>query len=610
MTRCRPHLTAIVVFTGGVWLMHAFSVSSDGITTAEENSVQLAQNQQSIHPPSPPSKASPNVVIVGAGISGLSAALELGRGGADVTVVDMSSVFGGHAVMSQGGVSVVDTPIQREAGWHDSPALAERDFLVWGEDADPEWVKYYVRHSRHDIYDWLTNLGVRFEGVLPAPGNSVDRFHQPAGRGIGLVTPLYRECLKHSSIRFLWNVQATGLLQHENRVTGVRLRDLRENSEQSLHADAVVLATGGFQSNLEMVREFWPRDVTFPEKILAGSGRNSVGRGHRLAQAAGGDLVKMDHQWNYFTGIPDPRQPDSNHGLSAANMYGILVNPQGKRFANLHNWAKEVMPPMLRQKRVTVWFIFDEATKSKFTISGSDWADFKKVERLVLENPELVSKSDTISGLAEKTGLPAENLQATIDRYNALVDKGRDDDFGRFGPARSEYNNTASPKLETPPYYAMQSWPLTRKSMGGVAIDQRCQVLTRSKQPIPGLYAVGELTGLAGINGKAALEGTFLGPCIVTGRVAARSILGVTDPPNIQPPAHSERCIDCHDVASLVNENRPGYWHFEKSHQIVLERNLACLQCHAELAPYNENAHRMDQLALSESCVSCHIAQE
>ena len=604
MTR-RRHISLAVVATSLALLAHHALSPPMSVDGAGDEIGKPARADDTATPDSPP-----NVIIVGAGISGLSAALELGRGGANVTVVDMSSVFGGHAVMSQGGVSVVDTPIQRETGWEDSPELAQRDFIEWGEDADPDWVKYYARNSRRDIDQWLTELGVRFESVLPAPGNSVDRFHQPAGRGIGLVAPLYRECLKHANIRFLWNVQATKLLQDGDRVTGVRLLNLRENSEQSLKADAVVLATGGFQSNLDMVREFWPADVTFPEKILAGSGRNSVGRGHRLAQAVGAELVKMDHQWNYFTGIPDPRQTDSNHGLSAANMYGILVNPQGQRFANLHLWAKEVMPPMLRQKRVTVWFVFDEATKSKFTISGSDWADFKKVERLVLDNPDLVAKADTIAGLAEKTGLPAANLTATIARYNALVDKGRDEDFGRFGPDRSEFNNTASPKLNTPPYYAMQSWPLTRKSMGGVAIDLQCRVLTRSKTPIPGLYAVGELTGLAGINGKAALEGTFLGPCIVTGRVAARSIRGVTLPPASPLPATSERCTDCHDVKSLVNENRKGYWHFEKSHRVVLERELACLLCHAELAPYNEGSHRMNQLALTASCASCHIAQE
>lgn len=604
MTR-RRQITIAITACSLALLMHYALSPPRSVNGAGNASNKPAQADGSASADSPP-----KVIIVGAGISGLSAALELGRGGASVTVVDMSSVFGGHAVMSQGGVSVVDTPIQRESGWEDSPKLAQRDFIEWGEDADPAWVQYYARNSRRDIYEWLTELGVRFESVLPAPGNSADRFHQPAGRGIGLVAPLYRECLKHSNIHFVWNVQATKLLQNGDQVTGVRLLNLRENSVQSLRSDAVVLATGGFQSNLDMVREFWPADVTFPEKILAGSGRNSVGRGHRLAQDAGAELVKMDHQWNYFTGIPDPRQPDSNHGLSAANMYGILVNPQGQRFANLHNWAKEVMPPMLRQKRVTVWFVFDEATKSKFTISGSDWADFKKVERLVLDNPDLVAKADTIVGLAKKTGLPAENLAATIARYNDLVDKGRDEDFGRFGPDRTEYNNTASPKLNSPPYYAMQSWPLTRKSMGGVAIDLQCRVLSGSKTPIPGLYAVGELTGLAGINGKAALEGTFLGPCIVTGRVAARSILGVPAPPVTLLPATSERCIDCHDVETLVNENRKGYWHFEKSHRVVLERELACLLCHAELAPYDDGHHRMNQLALTASCASCHIAQE
>ena len=604
MTR-RRHFSIAIVATSLALLAHHALSPPHAVSEAENETGKPTRADDATKPDSPP-----NVIIVGAGISGLSAALELGRGGANVTVVDMSSVFGGHAVMSQGGVSVVDTPVQRETGWNDSAELAERDFIEWGEDADPDWVKYYVQNSRRDIYEWLTELGVRFEGVLPAPGNSVDRFHQPAGRGIGLVSPLYRECLKHSNIRFVWNVQATKLLQNGDRVTGVRLLNLRENAESILMADTVVLATGGFQSNLDMVREFWPADVTFPEKILAGSGRNSVGRGHRLAQAVGAELVKMDHQWNYFTGIPDPRQTDSNHGLSAANMYGILVNPQGQRFANLHNWAKEVMPPMLRQNRVTVWFVFDEATKSQFTISGSDWADFKKVERLVLDNPDLVAKADTIAGLAQKTGLSAGNLEATIARYNALVDKGRDEDFGRFGPDRSEYNNTASPKLNTPPYYAMQSWPLTRKSMGGVAIDLQCRVLTRPKSPIPGLYAVGELTGLAGINGKAALEGTFLGPCIVTGRVAARSILGMSAPPAKPALPSTARCTDCHDVGSLVKENRKGYWHFEKSHRVVLERELQCLLCHADLAPYDEDAHQMNQLALTASCASCHIAQE
>lgn len=556
-----------------------------------------------------PTRTQVRVLIVGAGISGLSAALELGRANIDVTVVDMASVFGGHAVMSQGGVSVVDSPVQHEQGLDDSPDLAFEDFIKWGEDADTAWVRHYVDYSKYEIYDWLTELGVRFEGVLTAPGNTVIRFHQPVGRGIGLVAPIYRACLKHDNISFVWNAEVTRLLTEQERVVGVEATRLRDNSTTKLHAEYVVLATGGFQSNLDMVREFWPADVTFPERLLAGSGRNSMGYGHKLAKQAGGQLVKMDHQWNYFTGIPDPQQPESNHGLSAANMYGIIVNSDGERFANLHNWAKEVMPRMLRQKRVTVWWVFDEATKPKFTISGSDWANFEKVDRLVLSNSDLVTRADSIEQLAVKAVLPVDTLKATIARYNQLVDAGKDDDFDRFGPHKTEYNNTASPKLNSPPYYAMQAWPLTRKSMGGVAIDRGCRVTDKTGEPIPGLYAVGELTGLALINGKAALEGTFLGPCIMTGREAAWSIIGG---PAVHgtPTDKSTRCGDCHDVEALIRKPRSGYWHFEKSHRVALKRKLACLQCHAELATYDETDHQMDPLALTRTCVRCHMAQE
>jgi len=526
-------------------------------------------------------------------------------------VMDMSSVFGGHAVMSQGGLSLVETPMQAEFGLNDTPEIAYKDFLDWGAGANAPWVKYYVEHSRADIYDWLIDLGVRFETIYPSPGNTADRFHQPVNRGIGLVTPIYLECLKLENIHFAWNAQVTGLLKEEARITGVEVRDLRSNTVSQVAADAVVLATGGFQSNLEMVRQYWPEDTPFPSRILIGSGRNSVGHGHRLAESAGGALKNMDFQWNYFTGIPDPRHPDSPRGLSAANMYGILVNSEGKQFANLHDWAKAVMPPLLQHEPATVWWIFDETSKPYFEVSGSDWTKFEKVERLVLNNPEIVKQANTIGELADQTGLPKEALEATVRHWNEMVETGVDEEFDRFGPGKTEFNNTASPKIENPPFYAMQSWPITRKSMGGVAIDLECRVTDRQDQPIPGLYAVGELTGLAGINGKSALEGTFLGPCVLTGRVAAKSIMGTyTESPVATVEIGTERCVDCHDLPALIAAPREGYWHFEVCHRAALERKLNCLQCHAELAPYTEAQHRINPASLTAACFACHVAEE
>ncbi|MCC7420111.1 MAG: FAD-dependent oxidoreductase [Planctomycetaceae bacterium] len=608
-------LLVAATLAGGIWILGAPSPpapSASRSVPAVASRKPLAEYKAS---PARQDSARSQVVVVGAGISGLAAALELGRGGAEVVVLDMSSVYGGHAVMSQGSLSIVDSPLQAAAKSLDSPDLAYNDFLSFGDDSDPEWVRFYVDHSRELIYDWVKELGVRFEGVVASPGNSVPREHQPMGRGIGLVTPIYRECLNQPTVRFVWNTKVEQLLQKDGRVTGVIGRNLRTGAEQSYEAGAVVLATGGFQSNLEMVREFWPAEFRFPDRSLAGSGRNSIGLGHRLAQTVGGDLVKMDHQWNYFTGIPDPRYPGTNRGLSAANMYGIVVNEEGKRFANLHGWAKSVMPPLLRQKNATLWFVFDEAIKPQFVVSGTDWADFRKVEREILNNPKLVHKADTLEELERKAGLPPDSLAATVTRYNGMVEKNDDQDFQRFGPGITEWIPGASPKLETPPYYAMQAWPLTRKSMGGVAIDRKCRVLDSDRQPIEGLYAVGELSGLAGINGKAALEGTFLGPCIVTGRIAGRTILAQYD--QGEPPAAgdttrvtSTRCLECHSIAEQVASPRSGYWHFENVHRVALERGTDCRHCHAELAPYREDQHRINPLALSATCVQCHVARE
>jgi flavocytochrome c len=607
---CLRNFLAIASFVAWPPLSGCSPASPTVVTTKAVRSEPSESQRPSDSSSSLPSRQSADVIVVGAGISGLSAALELGRGGAKVTVIDMSSVFGGHAVMSQGSVSIVATPAQERAGINDSPDLAFQDFHSWGEVPDTDWVRYYVDNSRRDVYDWLDELGVRFSEVLASSGNSVPREHQPVGRGIGLVTPIYRTCLELGNVDFAWNSKVEQMLTDDGRVVGVRVRELRTGSERELRGQAVILATGGFQSNLDMVREFWPTEFRFPERILAGSGRNSVGLGHQLAHAVGGELVHMDYQWNYFTGLPDPRYPGTNRGLNATNLYGILVNTEGKRFANFHGWAKEVMPLLLKQQNATCWCIFDEASKPFFQVSGTDWGDFKKVDALILQNPNLVKKADTLEKLAEHAGLPVKNLVETVARYNDLVAQGNDLDFGRFGPGKPEFSNKASPKIATPPYYAMQTFPLTRKSMGGVAVDLQCRVLDKGKQPISGLYAVGELTGLAGINGKAALEGTFLGPCIVTGRVAARSLLKELEFPRLPGVSNESRCIACHDIPELISEAREGFWHFEKVHGAITDRGIDCRHCHSELTPYRADKHHINRQSLTASCILCHVAQE
>jgi len=558
-----------------------------------------------------------DVLVVGAGISGLSAALEAGQGGAKVTVIDMFSVFGGIGVMSHGGVCLVDSPVQQSFGIKDNPELAYKDFIEWGENVNTGWVRYYINNSVSEIYEWLIAMGVVFEEVWQLPGNSAPRFHNIQERGLGLVGPIYRECVKNPNIRFIWNTEVKDLIIEDARVVGVWIRQLRTQKEQSYRAPVVILATGGFQSNLDMVRENWPKGLQFPDRFLTGSGINSTGLGHRMAREAGADLSNLHHQWNYVTGLPDPRHPGMNRGLQAKNESSIWVNAQGRRFVSEYDAPQKNFPVLMEQKPATYWAVFDEGSKYDFFVSGSEWVDFKHIQKVIFDNPDLVKTSSTIKGLAGLTGLPENALTTTVWRYNKMVDKGVDEDFGRFGPGLS-YKPC---KIGQSPFYAIQLFPMTRKSMGGVVIDMSCRVLNRRQQPIPGLYAAGELAGLAGINGKAALEGTFLGPCMITGRIAGRSALAelkikpkpVAESGRIHQAsktlpvkAESADCKDCHDLESLSAKLRTGYWHFKKTHRVVQERKYQCGLCHAELDPYREENHQIEPLARLENCAICH----
>jgi flavocytochrome c len=557
-----------------------------------------------------------DVIVVGAGIAGLSAALEAARGGASVLVVDLWSIFGGHAVLSHGGLAIVGTPVQEAQGVLDTPDLAARDFLEWGEDANEPWVRYYAANSREQVYDWLTSMGVQFSGALRIPGNSVARFHEPVGRGLGLVSPIYRHAVQHPGIRFLWNFKVDSLVIEEGRVSGVEGVHLRSSERETLGSDFVVLATGGFQSNLDMVRSFWPKDVRFPERLLAGSGLNSLGFGHRVAEKSGAVLYQMDHQWNYATGLPDPRYPDGKRGLNASNDDSIWVNASGKRFVNEQGSNKEQFAALLAQEGSRYWAIFDEKAKRQFSITGSDWADFRVIEETIFANPELVRSAPTLEALAQAAGIPRDALADTVARYNQMVRDGADKDFGR---------RRLEGEIATPPFYAAAFYPLARKSMGGIRIDTDSRVLDKDQKPIPGFLAAGEVTGFGGINGKAGLEGTFLGPSIVTGRVAGRTILkemakskSLAGVPESRPPApptageefENETCETCHDLPTLVATSRPGYSHFEKVHRVVMEKTFACRTCHEEMFPIDLDRHRIDALRQIDACKNCHVATE
>jgi len=566
-----------------------------------------------------------DLVIVGAGISGLCAALEVARAGANVTVIDGWSVFGGHAVMSSGMVCFVGTPEQEANHVHDSPELACGDFLHLGEDANRDWVRSYAQNSRREVYDWLGQLGVTHWELYPQviPGNSVRRQHVAQGRGLGLVSPIYQECLRYPNLAWLWNTKVTGLIVESGRVSGVRTIHQRTGRTNEVRAANVLLATGGFESNLELVRSYWPHyfpGLSTDTRILLGSGVNAVGSGLELAGEVDALLARLDHQLFYSTGLVDPRDGIGRRGLHAYNRLSIWVNSQGRRFVfDGQPDPKVQMPAVLCQTPATYWAVFDAVSRPEFFVSGSDWNDTNVVQREIFANPKLapwIKQANSLESLARAVGLPVRNLLETVRRWNEMIDRGDDVDFHRFNSSSPE----RLPKIGTPPFYAVQFFPLSRKSLGGVAVDLSCRVLEKQGHSIPGLYAAGEVTGLAGINGQAALEGTMLGPSIWMGRVAAKHITGTIQralsPPlanseastPIEPGApDTEKLRDWRDVLrQLISQPRPGYLHFEKAHSVVLARNDACIRCHHEALPLTLTEEQLDRRTLIKGCGYCH----
>ncbi len=566
-----------------------------------------------------------DLVIVGAGISGLCAALEAASSGACVTVVDGWSVFGGHAVMSSGMVCIVGTPEQESSHVKDSPELASRDFLRFGEDANNDWVRSYAQNSRREVYDWLGRLGVTHWELYAQviPGNSVRRQHVAKGRGVGLVSPIYRECLRYPNLSWLWNTKVTGLLYESGRVSGVRTTHQRTGHTNELRATCVLLATGGFESNLELVRANWPHyfpGLSAGTRVLLGSGINALGSGLDIAGKADVSLSRLDHQLFYSTGLVDPRDSTGRRGLHAYNRLSIWVNAEGRRFVyDGQPDPKCQMPAVLRQTPATYWAIFDAASRPEFFVSGSDWNNTNVVQREIFGNPKLapwIKQADSLEALARAAGLPVTNLLATVRHWNEMIDRGNDVDFHRFDSSSSE----RPPRIGTPPFFAVQFFPLARKSLGGVAVDLSCRVLDKHGQPIPGLYASGELTGAGGINGRAALEGTMLGPSIWMGRVAARDVAGKiqralhplparTEPDTpAQPPGPDAETLRAwrEVLRQLISQPRPGYLHFEKAHAVVLDRNDSCARCHREPLPLTLTAEQLDRRTLIQACGYCH----
>ena len=461
-----------------------------------------------------------DVAIIGGGGAGIPAAIEVARAGGKCVVLEQASECGGTAAISGGGCCIVGTPLQKAQGINDTPDMAFEDWVKWGGGAaDEVWARFYLEHSLHDLYNWAESCGAKWVDMKFQEGNRVLRWHRPHNNGLGLMTAFINTAKSMPNITIMTSTSTGRLLTNNGRVSGVAAR--KNDQAIEVHAKAVVVATGGFNSNLNMVLEHRPEFKNF--KVMEGSGFGAKGEGHQMVKALGGYFTHMENIWFYVYATPDYRDPRERRGLVFRMVPGyIWFNQQGKRFHNESlTGGASATPALLAQNPPHAWALADTPMLAKIDVADpyyrrGDVIDRAKVQEL-LDNSPYIKKADTLEELGRKTGVEdLGNFLNEIAEYNQCFDKGLEKD-PRFGKSLK-----ASKKFDTPPFYAIQIFPLARKNFGGVKTDLRCRVLNKYFEPIPGLFAAGEVSGMAGghINGKAGLEGTMLGPSIFSGRVA------------------------------------------------------------------------------------------
>ena len=415
---------------------------------------------------------------------------------------------------------LVGTPLQEKAGIHDTPDLAFKDWMAWGGPAaDAQWARYYIEHTLHDLYHWAEKNGVKWVDMKPQEGNSVVRWTRAEQSGFGLMTRLI-ESFRKKGGTIIPNTTITGIRREGSRVVGLTGTNSQTGKPVDVKAKSILVTTGGFNSNLDKVLAARP-DLK-DERILEGSGRGSTGIGHDLISELGGYFTHMDHIWFYVYATPDYKDLQQRRGLVFRLVPGnIWVNQQGRRFHNESlSGGNSASPALLAQRPRHAWAIMDIAMTAKMEVSDPYYRDGDVPVRAkimeLLDNSPFIKKADTLEKLAQEMKVDTAAFLDTVARYNEACEKKlpKEPEFGKpLG---------ASKKFDTAPYYAVQIFPLARKNFGGVKTDIACRVLDKHFEPIPGLYAAGEIAGMAGghINGKAGLEGTMLGPSLFSGRVA------------------------------------------------------------------------------------------
>ena len=436
-----------------------------------------------------------DIVIIGAGATGLTAAITAHDKGAKVILIEKMPITGGNSQLAAGGMNAAETRFQKEKGIKDSVELMYEDTMKGGKNInDPELARILAKNSAASV-EWLTSIGADLSDVGRMGGASVNRTHRPSGgAAVGAhITQVLRKNAEDRKIEIRVNSRVVKVLEDsKGRTTGVLVEGKHSNLYR-INAKAVIITAGGFSANPERVAYYQPNFKGMTSSNQPGA----TGDGMDLGAGAGGYLIDMKEIQIHPTVAAGSRIliTEAVRGNGA-----ILVNREGKRFVNELTTRDAASAAILAQAGKSAYLVFDESIRKSL----------KQIEGYF--HLKLVVAGDSVADLAAKLKVPATELEATINAYNKAFDEKNDAAFKRPDMPRA---------LRTPGFYAIEIMPGVHYTMGGLKINADGQVMAKDGKPIPGLFAAGEGTG--GVHGANRLGGNSISQTITFGRIAGEN---------------------------------------------------------------------------------------
>ncbi|WP_105146668.1 flavocytochrome c [Streptococcus suis] len=473
------------------------TATSSSSTTSSSSEEAVSGASEKVYTDPSELKDSYDVIVVGSGGAGMSAAISAKDAGASVALLEKMPVIGGNTAKSSAGMNASQTKFQEAEGIADTNDKFYEETLKGGKGTnDPELLRYLVDNSASAI-DWLDGMGITLSNLTTTGGMSEKRTHRPAdGSAVGgyLVNGLYHNLVERKVPIFV-NADVKKLQDKDGTVTGVEVKIAGETKKIS--AKAVVLATGGFGADLEMVAKLNPALKGYVTTNQEGS----TGDGIALAESEGAATVDMEQIQIH----PSVEQETSYLITEAVRGEGaILVNSKGERFVNELETRDKVSAAINSLDPNYAYVIFDDALKDRVKAIAQ------------YEEKGLVKTGATLADLAKEIGVPADTLQTTLDTWNKAVADKNDAAFGR--------TSGMDHALNTGSYHAIKVAPGIHHTMGGVKINTNTEVLKVDGSAISGLYAAGEVTG--GVHGQNRIGGNAVADIIVFGRQAGEQAAG------------------------------------------------------------------------------------